>query len=71
MSCNNSLENCQPLLVEIHNIKSNNKELYNKLIQDENELLNYKLDRIKAIYDSLSEKDKKKISLNIDFNKLK
>jgi hypothetical protein len=69
-SCNNSLENCQPLLVEIHNVKSNNNELYTKLTQDHNELFNYKLFRIKAIYDSLLEEEKEKININIDFNKI-
>lgn len=53
-NCNNSVNNCQPLLPEIHDIKTNNPSFYYKLANDPNELLNYKEYRIKIIQESIA-----------------
>jgi hypothetical protein len=53
LCCNNSVENCQPLLVEIHDIKSFNPKYFEKLVTDKNELVKWKNQKIKLIQDSL------------------
>jgi hypothetical protein len=60
LRCNNSIDNCQPLLVEIHNMKTYNKDDYSKL-SDKDELFNYKYERIAGIFESLSVDDKNKM----------
>ncbi len=52
-NCNNSLPNCQPLLPEIHDIKTNNPSFYNKLVGDPRELYEYKKYRIKILEESM------------------
>jgi len=54
LCCNNSTENCQPLLVEIHNIKTNNPKYFEKIISDKKELDNWKLQKIMSIQNSIS-----------------
>jgi len=59
-SCNNSIENCQPLLVEIHNLKTYHPNEFKKL-DESDELFVYKYKRISGIFESLSNEDKQKI----------
>jgi hypothetical protein len=59
-SCNNSIENCQPLLVEIHNLKTYHSNEFKKL-DESDELFVYKYKRISGIFESLSNEDKQKI----------
>lgn len=63
-SCINTEENCQPLLVEIHSIKSNNPNLFQSLKDNKKDLFNYKIDRINKFLESLSNDDKKIIKFN-------
>ena len=64
LSCINNEENCQPLLVEIHSIKSNDKKLYNLLKDNKDELFKYKIERINGFLDSLSNEEKNLINFN-------
>uniref|UniRef100_A0A6C0H0N9 Fibronectin type-III domain-containing protein n=1 Tax=viral metagenome TaxID=1070528 RepID=A0A6C0H0N9_9ZZZZ len=66
LNCNNSIDNCQPLLTEIHNIKTIKPELYNKLKDSPDELYKYKYQRIMNIFESLNEEQKDKI--RFEFN---
>ena len=54
MNCNNNIENCMPLLTEIHDIKSYNNIYYNKLVNNIEELKKYKLGKIESIKESLN-----------------
>ena len=65
LNCNNSLENCQPLLTEVHNIKTIKPELYNKLKDSPNEIYKYKYQRIMNIFESLTDEQKDKIRSDI------
>jgi hypothetical protein len=69
-NCNNSVSNCQPLLTEIHNIKSYNRELYEKLSRDPKELFNYKLYRMKAIFDSMTTEEKEEVKSISNINRI-
>ena len=64
LNCDNSLDNCQPLLTEIHAIKTVKPELYNKL-RDPKELYKYKFERIKGIIESLTNEQKEDIKTKI------
>jgi hypothetical protein len=65
-SCDIREENCQPLSVEIHSIKSNNKKLFETLKEDSSELFKYKKDKINGFLASLSNKERKSIKFNTD-----
>ena len=53
MNCNNSFDNCIPLLTEIHDIKTYNVSYYNKLVNDMEELKKYKMEKIESIKESI------------------
>lgn len=64
ISCDNSIDNCQPLLPEIHCIKTYDESLFKELKEKPNELLKYKIKRINGILDSLSIEEKKSLNFN-------
>lgn len=57
-------DNCQPLLVEIHSIKTHDKKLYDLLRDNKDELFKYKIERINGFLDSLSNEEKNLINFN-------
>jgi hypothetical protein len=61
LSCDISELNCQPLLVEIHSIKSCDKKSYDLLRDNKEELLNYKINKINNLLDSLNDDERNKI----------
>ena len=63
-NCDISEYNCQPLLVELHSIKSNDKNFYELLRDNKEELLKYKIKKINGFLDSLSPNEKDKIKFN-------
>lgn len=64
--CDIREENCQPLSVEIHSIKSNIKSEFELLKDDPSKLFKYKKDKINGFLESLSNKEKKSIKFNTD-----
>jgi hypothetical protein len=61
LSCDISKFNCQPLLVEIHSIKSCDKPYYELLRDNKEELLNYKINKINNFLDSLNDDERNKL----------
>lgn len=61
LSCDISKFNCQPLLVEIHSIKSCDKKSYDLLRDNKEELLNYKINKINNFLDSLNDDERNKL----------
>lgn len=64
LSCDISESNCQPLLVEIHSIKSCDKKSYDLLRDNKEELLNYKINKINNFLDSLNDDERNKLKFN-------
>jgi hypothetical protein len=61
LSCDINESNCQPLLVEIHSIKSCDKKSYDLLRDNKEELLNYKINKINNFLDSLNDDERNKL----------
>ncbi len=66
INCDNSEYNCQPLLVEIHSIKSNDSKLFELLKENKKELFKYKIAKINGYLESLNINEKKLIKFNND-----
>jgi len=64
--CDNSVSNCQPLLTQMHDIKTYNSDLYDRIKRSEIEMFNMKKKLIQGIFNSLSNIEKK--SIKDDFN---
>jgi len=60
MACNGSLENCNPLCVHIHNMKTLKNPMYDRL-DDPKELLSFKMNLIKILLSSITTIDDKRI----------